>query len=427
VQNRNNATRVYNIQPLKKFSTITFDVAFLQDQDKVEREARNLVSKVLPEVVAVYPTKMATKSYLADLYAARVYSSVQRRGDKHVVSFQFIFTDPKTVQDENYQMSDIITCIKRILLEPQLEDGVFLPSVVELENQLLQSYIINMEDDKSTYAQLQLLKYMFEGTPFGTRAYGDLAIYPTLTAEKVYATYEKMLNEDSLLISVIGDVDETELKTQLSQMLATTGTDSVPLKETNLMLRTHKPVQYFSEAQDIKQTRLHIGYRVPATVYTADYFIHQVAIEILGGGSQSKLFQNVRERASLAYSVSASIDDFAEAMYIYAGVEGDKVELAHEIIRDQVRALQVGEVTNEELQFAKDNLLHKISMAQDGAFSLLRLTKKLLDFKAVSTLDDWKRQLASVKLEDVVAAAKTWSEDTVFVLTSDTEDERGEV
>jgi predicted Zn-dependent peptidase len=418
VENQRNETRVYNMQSLKKFSTITVDIAFLQEQDKVEREARNVVSKVLPEVSAAFPTRMATKSYLADLYAARVYSSVQRRGDKHVVSFQFVFTDPKIVQDENYQMSDIVTCIRRILLEPKLVDGVFLPDVVELENKLLQAYIVNMEDDKSTYAQLQLLKYMFEGTPFGTRAYGNLAHYPALTATKVYETYEKMLNEDSLLISVVGDVDARAFEAQLAEMLTSTGSQSKPLSTAKLMLRPHKQVQSFTELQHVNQTRIHIGYRIPATVYTADYFIHKVAIDILGGSGQSKLFQNVRERASLAYSVSASIDDFAEAMYIYAGVERDKVSLAQDIIRAQVEAMQAGEITNEELQFAKDNLVHRISMAQDSAFALLGLTKKLLDFKNVSTLNRWKQELESVRLEDVIAASKTWVEDTVFILTS---------
>jgi len=412
-----NATRMYNIQTIRKFSTITIELAFLQAQDVVEMEARNLVARVLPQIVAAYPTKIATKSYFADLYAARVYSSVQRRGDKHEVSFQFVFTDPRLVGDENYQIDDMLTCIKRVLLEPYITEEMFIPSVVDLENQLLQARIINMEDDKAVYAQVQLLKHMFKGTPFSTRAYGRLENYPSLTAAKVYETYQKMLAEDSLMISIVGDVDVDILKNELEQMLVDTQGQSKPLEDTQRMVREDKAVQSFEEVQEVKQARLHIGYRIPATIHTADYFVHQVATEILGGGSQSKLFQHVREEASLAYSISATMDDFAQALYIYSGVDRDKVKEAQTIIQQQIQAMQNGAITDDELQFAKDNLLHRISMAQDNGFSLLRLLKKMGEFNAVSTFNDWKAALNVVTLEEVIAASKQWAEDTVFVLT----------
>jgi len=415
----NDAIRAYHIQTLKKFSTITVEITFVQEQEKSEMEARNLVAKVLPQVLAPFPTKIATKSYFANLYGARVYSGVQRRGDKHEATFQFLFTDPQLVHDEAYQLDDIMTCIRRVLLEPYLEDGGFASQVVDLERQLIEAKLTNMEDDKATYAQTQLLKHMFAGTPFAERAYGELARYRDITVADVYEAYKRMINEDTLVLSVVGDIDETAIKDGLTEMFKGTQEQSVALAAQRHIARGTKDVQSVTELQAVKQARLHIGYRVPTTIEAADYFVHKVAIEILGGGSQSKLFQNVRERASLAYSVNASMDNYAEALYIYAGVDRGQIAEAHAIIKQQIEAMQAGDITADELRLAKDNLLHRISMAQDNAFSVLQSMRQLTEFANVSTLEAWKAAFEAVTLEEVVNASKTWVEDTVFVLTSD--------
>lgn len=412
--------RSYHIQTLKKFPTITFEIAFLQVQKAEALEARNLVAQVLLQVLADFPTKIATKSYFADLYSARIYSHVQRQGDKHEVSFQFVFTDPQVVGDAQYQLSDLLRAIKRVLLEPALEDGMFLADVVALEKTLIQARIANMDDDKSTYAQLKLLEHMFADTPFALRPYGELARYEALTVADVYQTYQKMLAEDTLMISVVGDVDVPTIEHAFTDMFKSIQTVSVALPPIVTQTREKKDVQTFVETQTLNQTRLHIGYRMPATLQTPDYFVHRVASEILGGGAQSKLFQNVRERASLAYSIQAMMAPFAGALFIYAGVDHGKVDAAHAIIREQIQDMQQGVITAEEVTLAKSNLLHRLSMAQDRPLELIRLQKQLVAFPYVHTLSDWKQALQSVTIEDIIKETKTWEEDTVFILTDKT-------
>lgn len=417
-----NELRSYNIQTLQKFPTITVEISFLQIQNEKDIEARNLVAKVLPQVLADFPTKIATKSYFSDLYAAKVYSGVKRSGDKHEVTFQFIFTDPKIIADENYDIDDLIACIRRVLLTPALENGCFTEKIVTVENTMMQARIANMYDDKSTYAQLQLLEQMFKGTPFAIRPYGKIENYQTLTNNEIYQAYQKMLNEDTMTIAVVGDVDASLLTTKLNAIFADIQQHSKPLITTAVAFEKRDEVQYFTETQALNQTKLHLGYRIPVTIHSVDYFKHRLAIEVLGGGAQSKLFQHVREQASLAYYVSAVMDAYAGAMYIYAGIDHEKITAAHEIILAQIEQMCIGNISAQELSMAKMNTLHRLSMMQDSALGLISLQRQLAEFKTVHTLAEWKTAIEAITVEDIMCAAKTWKEDTVFILTNNTEE-----
>jgi|GEM_PF-3609874 Predicted Zn-dependent peptidases len=420
--NETASLRSYSIQSTKKFPTITIEVTFSQIQKLEDIEARNLVAKILPQVLAAYPDKIATKSYFSDLYAAKVLSGVKRDGDKHEVAFQFVFTDPQTIADENYQLDDIITCVQRVLLEPALENNTFMEKAFTVENSTMQAKIASMYDDKSTYAQLRLLDYMFVGTPFAIRPYGKVENYQMLTNEQVYQAYQKMLAEDSITISVVGNVTDTVIKEKFQYILRNTQQNAQPLTQTILQYEKRQTAQRFVEKQVLNQTKLHIGYHIPATIDNPNYFAHRLAIEILGGGAQSKLFQNVREKASLAYYVSAVMDLYAEAMYIYAGIDHGKIEQAHQIILEQIESMIQGNITEEEILLAKNNMLHRISMSQDNAFGLITLQRQMKSFANINSLSEWQEAIKRVEVADIIAAVKTWKEDTIFILTNEEEE-----
>ena len=419
MKQKNTATCSYNIQQTNKFTSIVVEVAFTQIQNEKEIEARNLVAKVLPQKVAAFPTKIATKSYFADLYAARVASGVKRNGALHEVTFQFIFSDPKVVNDEAYTLDDILLCIERVLFAPAVEEASFSQQVFQVEKQLMIAKIISMYDDKTAYAQTKLLENMFAGTPFAIRPYGKVENYEQLTNAETYAAYERMLKHDNVSVSVVGDVDAKMLQPKLETLFANVAKETAVFNVALPKNESNRTIQTFSEKHDVNQTKLHMGYRLPVTVTHPEYFKHRVAIEILGGGAQSKLFQNVREKASLAYYVAAMLDPYAQAMYIYSGIEESKLHEAQTIINEQIQAICAGNVSDDEIFMAKTNMLHRLSMLQDSATGMISLTRQLAEFADVHTLVDYKNTIEAITLADIVTAAKTWQEDTVFILSSE--------
>ena len=109
----------------------------------------------------------------------------------------------------------------------------------------------------------------------------------------------------------------------------------------------------FEESLDVNQTVLVMGYCTNCTYLDDDYYALLVGNGVLGGFPHSKLFMNVRERASLAYSVGSSIEGSKGLLTIVAGISDDSREQAVEIINEQVNAIKGGRISPEELEQTK--------------------------------------------------------------------------
>lgn len=416
-------TRTYYIEKSKKFDTISVELTFSQILNKLDVAKRNLVSQVLIRAVENFPTKLATRAYLADLYAARVSSGVGKNGGMHEVTIQFTFVDPQVANDDAYTMDTIFDCIRQILLTPALEEGIFQKKLVDVEKRVMQEKINQLYDDKMHYAQLQLVEKMFANTPFAIKAYGEVGDYDTISAADVYASYLEMLAKDTIDVYAIGDFEISVFERALDSILANTQQEAKTIELVPYTRETEEAVETYIEKQVINQTKLHIGYKIPVTIESPNYIQQKLAIDVFGGGTQSKLFQEVREKASLAYYASASMDAYAQAMYVYAGIDEKNAEKAQAIIDKQIECMQQGEITDEELTIAIITATHRLSAIQDTQGGCIMLHRTLSRLAGIETIEQWQDALKRVTKADVVQAAKTWKKDTVFMLVPEESNE----
>jgi len=412
----NQALQTYNILESNKFGTITFEIVFAQIIDKKTVAARNIVAKLLTKVLANYPTKLATRAYFADLYAAKVQSGVQKNGGLHEIIFQFTFINPKMINDDKYTLDSIFACIEQIILQPFLENGAFSETILQVECRMMQDRIRTLYDDKTQYAQLQLINHMFKGTPLAIKSYGEITDYDNLTATEVYQTYQKMLTIDLINVFCTGDVAAPIIEQRFRKIFQNLQKDAKYISPQVVGIEERAKVQEITETQDVNQTKLHLGYYAPTALTNENYLPHALANEVLGGGAQSKLFQNVREKASLAYYAVSGLDSYSNSLYVYAGIEAEKLTQATQIIDEQITALQNGEVTEEEFQIAKLNMLHRIDMLQDSQNGLIAIQKIIEKLAGVDSITDWQAAINKIEKADIIAAAKTWRKDTQFVL-----------
>ncbi|MGL5043231.1 MAG: EF-P 5-aminopentanol modification-associated protein YfmF [Culicoidibacterales bacterium] len=416
-------TRSYNIQQTAKFDTISVEITFSQILDKTTVAARNLVSQILTRALAKFPTKFETRAHFADLYAARVQSGVGKNGGIHEITFQFTFADPLIVKDEAYTLAKIYACIKAVIFDPFLIDGYFNPSIVTVENRIMQEKIKQLYDDKMHYAQLKLVEKMFANTPFSVKAYGELADYNIITNKQLIETYDHMIGLDNISVFAIGNIEPEKLEKALDEILGSTQKQALPLSITANSRTKVGEATFFTENQKVNQAKLHIGYQIPVTIKSPDYIKTKIAIDVLGSGSQSKLFQEVREKASLAYYASASMDAYAQAMYIYAGVDEQNLAEAQRIIELQIQRMQLGEITEEELAIAKITAKHRIIAITDSPSGCISLQRTLSYLVNIETIEQWLLAIEAVTIEDVKTAASDWKKDTVFILLPEEKNE----
>jgi predicted Zn-dependent peptidase len=138
-------------------------------------------------------------------------------------------------------------------------------------------------------------------------------------------------------------------------------------------------------------------------------FILRVLDTILGGSTSSRLFQEVREKRGLAYSVYSYASQYQDSgqVALYVGTRPDRVGEAMDVIGHELRKLQDDSITEEELVRAKDNVKGRTVLSMESTLARMnRLGSSVLMGVPLLTLDEIVAAIEAVTLEDVTALAR---------------------
>jgi predicted Zn-dependent peptidase len=130
---------------------------------------------------------------------------------------------------------------------------------------------------------------------------------------------------------------------------------------------------------------------------------------ILGGSSSSRLFQEVREKRGLAYSVYSYASQYVDSgqVALYVGTRPDRVGEAMEVIGDELRKLQDSSVSEDELVRAKENVKGRTVLAMESTLARMnRLGSSVLMGVPLLSLDEIVAAIDAVSLDDVTALAR---------------------
>ena len=171
------------------------------------------------------------------------------------------------------------------------------------------------------------------------------------------------------------------------------------------------------EKEQIDQAKLVMGYRTYTSWEDKNIFGLMMASGILGGFPHSKLFRYVREKAGLAYYASSMLEKSKGLMFIRAGINHDKFDDALKIIKEQVLAIQSGDITESEINDTRSGILNRLRAIEDSASSFIDYNLELSINNRHDSLKELKEQFMAVKKEDIVRAIQKLKLDTVYFLT----------
>jgi predicted Zn-dependent peptidase len=174
-----------------------------------------------------------------------------------------------------------------------------------------------------------------------------------------------------------------------------------------------------TEKQPIDQAKLVMGLRTNTTWADDDIFNLMIASGILGGFPHSKLFRNVREKAGLAYAVSSVLERTKGLMMIKAGINHDKFDQAVGIIKEQINALQQGDISEPELNDTRESIITRLKSLDDNASAMINFHMELiLNRRPDLTPAEIINRIGAVNKEGAARAARKLKLDTIYFLTS---------
>ena len=307
------------IRQTDQFKTITMSFKWLAELDEKQAAYRAVLSNVLQDSNADYPKQSDLRKALDELYGTVFYMDAGKRGKSHIVTLNM-----ECVNDEYLSTTGVfdeaLNMIHSVIFKPNVKDGSFEEAIVNREKRTVIERIRSIYDDKGRYAHKRMLELMRPNDPASISASGTEADVESITNATLFDTYKRMLDEDEIDIYVVGDVQVDELTEKIKSMFGFTPRAVTKKQYEQPEKETKEPRQVF-ERQDMKQGKLQVGYSTPISFFHPDYPKMQVTNGVLGGFAHSKLFMNVREKESMAYTVNSAYAAYYGIVYVMAGID----------------------------------------------------------------------------------------------------------
>ena len=180
-------------------------------------------------------------------------------------------------------------------------------------------------------------------------------------------------------------------------------------------VNNNKAVNYIQESMQVSQGKLVISLNIDSNIPNLAY-IASIYNAILGGGANSRLFQNVREKESLAYTAGSNYLKQKNVIFIRCGIEIENYEKALETIKVQIENLKKGEITEEDIENAKKLIIasvKSITSEQDTEITYYYGQELSGTF---TTITDYENKVNSVTKEQIVEIANSVSINTIYFL-----------
>ncbi|WP_251516574.1 MULTISPECIES: EF-P 5-aminopentanol modification-associated protein YfmF [Staphylococcus] len=404
------------VMPTSKFKTTTIALKFMAPMDSETMTARSILSKVLIRATKQWPSDKVFSKELSQLYGAYVNSYVSKFKDKHVITFTLELVNEKYLTDKTPLFEKGLNLLKEMIWNPLVNDEAFDETFVTQEKALLTKKLQSIVDNKSQISFLNLLQYMFGEQPYRHLSSGQVDYIPHVTAENLYHTYQSMLQDDFCAVYVVGNVDEQTVKSQVNTYF-NLNSKSYALSLEAPQLQEHQRPQEIEEYDEVDQAKINFGYKLPATFGDTQYFAIAVLNMIFGGDPSSILFNEVREKQSLAYSIHSQIDAKNGYMFVLSGVSVDKVQTAKETVIKEFEKLQQGQFSEDKLELAKKVIISQRQESQDRPKSMIEILNNNILLDEPLTESMIIKEIQQVTKEDVTEVAKQTILDTVYVLT----------
>lgn len=400
--------------PDHRFKHGCFSIQLVRPMCQEEAALNALLPAVLLRGSRSCPDLRAITLRLDDLYGASVSALVRRVGDYQTTGLYCSFLEDRFAMEGDLVLKPMVAFARELLLEPDLDSGIFREDFVESEKKNLIATIESQLNDKRTYAMEQLAKHMCQGDSYGVPRLGETEQVAKITARSLYDHYVRILRESPVELCYVGSASGETVAELLKEVFAPLNRSYVNLPEQTPL--SAPPAGYHTETMDVNQGKLCMGFVTPATIQTPGFVATQLLNTVFGGGMTSKLFVNVREKRSLCYAIHSGYYGSKGIVTVSAGIDSGMSETVQQEVLAQLEACRNGQITQEELVAAKQALRSSLLATHDspGAMEGYYATGALSGLGM--TPEEYIRAVEATTPEQVCDAAKQLQLHTVYFL-----------
>ena len=304
-----------------------------------------------------------------------------------------------------------------------LLDLIFKPKLdndVDKCKKKIEKSIMSLSDNKIKYSLMKLLETT-ENMSYSYNNYGYKEDLEKITEDEIKKYYDSVISDDIVDVFVVGEVDPILIKEIFKEYFKAS---TFHKKELSLLvdeLPRVRKVKEFREFDNVNQTQLTILCSLYGITDYERKYVLPVYGEMLGGSSNSILFDTVREKNSYAYYVNALVKPYDNVMMIYSGIQKGNDKEVFKLIEKSLAGISKGKFDIEKLESSKKTLIAAIESSLDNPISIINnyYAKVLVDALDVHEKIE---NIKKVSKEDIISVSKKISIHTLFLLEASDEE-----
>lgn len=412
-----------NLIKAHKFKSSLLSYYFIRPLSKEEVTKNALLPLILKRGSKDYPTNLKIQRELEENYGAKLSVGVNKRGEKHILRFSIETVNREYVQDKDY-IYNVLKLLKSIIFNPLIEDDCFKESYVNQEKENLKTRIEGRINNKRSYAIERCIEEMCKDEKFSIYGLGNIEDLSHIDGNVLYKHYKDIIDTSPVEIFYTGQYDE-KLIENLKESIDLDRENIIDIAKEEIIHNVEEE-SVIQEDLDVVQGKLVLGYRAGTHYQDQLYNGLLLAAEIIGGGPNSKLFKNVREKESLAYYINSMIFKYKSIMLIDGGIEFDNFEKTLDIVKKQIEEVQSGDFTDKDIEVSKKSMRSSMESIKDSIFLISEFFFSQRLSGDSRSLESIIKDLEDVKREEIIEASSKIVLDTVYFMKNSKIEEKEE-
>lgn len=363
----------------------------------------SVLTSVLRRGTMNLKTQEEINKKLEDMYGASLNCGIDKIGDYLTIKFYIEIINEEYIRGENDILKEAIDLLFEIIFKPYIKDNKFIKEYVELEKNRVKLIINSKADNKTSYAYERCIEEMYKGKPYGEYKYGNLDELKVINEANLYEYFKDFIKKSKIDIFVSGDNNER------ADSLIREKVDEIKLED-RIIEKVEKEKIEIIEKEIIEKLQVSQGKLVIALNVNVkdnnDKYVAIVYNSLLGGGANSKLFQNVREKEMLAYSAGSNYVRSKNNIFIRCGIDVDKYEQTLRVIREQIDDLKNGKFSDEDIENAKRTIIETINnIPEEQDTEIVYYFGREFDDSFMS-IEEYKEKIKKITREEILNIAK---------------------
>jgi len=355
---------------------------------------------------------------LENMYGATFDCGIEKTGDNQILKFYLEMVNDEFIETKD-NLSKGINLLLDIIFNPLVENGSFNEEYLKTEKENMKRIIEAKIDNKDRYAFERCVEEMYKNKIYGLYKYGYVEDLEKMDGKNLYEHYKKLIDTAKIDIFVSGNIKEdnvvdiTKQNENIQKLQERIDIHVINAEKSSDF--NNEEEKEFEEKMDITQGKLVIGTDVSLNEEDSKYKISLYNV-ILGEGATSKLFQNVRERESLAYTARSNYIKQKGNIYIRCGIEIQNYEKAVSVIKEQLEAMKNGDFTEADIENAKKYVQAglRTTVEEQDAELTYYFGQELSD--KFTTFEQYEEKINKVTKEDIQKVAQNVKINTIYFL-----------